>query len=203
MTSTWLAPLRRLDRQALARRFARGQPVDPASLADTRFRGVTLGLPALIERLAWSLFAKDVIRDDDGALVGWNVRLQQPAQRDPTTLATTTLRPRITRRTPQLFAPFVVAGTPDGGNARDGGGLDYRPTHRWSPLAAVIDPLVVLNRDDDDDDDVPVLLGVSRVAVGGRHITTPTWFALRADGPVPAADRAAGRALVRARPPHR
>jgi hypothetical protein len=187
-----LASLRALDRRALARRFVEGAAVPDDALANRRFRGVVLGLPAIVERLSWSLFAKDIVTDDDGVLIGWNVRLRQPGPRDATTLATAPLSPlRTPDGQPRLFGPFVVT------RAGDHVVIDYRGVqHRRGEalLARMADPLVVV---DHVDDGRPVLLGVSRLDVAGRSVTTPTWFALVLDAAVPDPDRRVGAPLVR------
>ena len=194
MSAGWLAPLRALNGRALARRFAAGRAVDPGALGDARFRGVALGLPAIIERGAWSLFAKDVIVDDDGGLRGWNVRLAQPPARDPTTLATATLQPRRAGAGPRLFAPFAVTAG-DRGDGRTTCLLDYRATHRAPPWSWLVDPLVQIDDDSDNRDDggALLLLGVSRLQVGRWSRATPTWFVLHKEGPVPDDARAAAR----------
>ena len=62
----------------LAARMAQGHPIDPAALDDTEYRGISLGLPALVERLSWKTFQKTFHRDPKtGDLRGWNVRLEQ------------------------------------------------------------------------------------------------------------------------------
>ena len=55
-----------------------GHPVDPAQLEGWVYRGTSLGLPSLVERLTWKTFQKAFWRDPaTGRLLGWNVRLEQ------------------------------------------------------------------------------------------------------------------------------
>ena len=42
----------------LARRFAQGHPLQAQDLAGFEYRGVSLGLPAFVERLSWKTFVK-------------------------------------------------------------------------------------------------------------------------------------------------
>lgn len=193
MTAAVIAALRALDRAGLAAGFRAGAGVAPGALAETRFRGVVLGLPTVVERATWTLFAKDVVADDDGVLLGWNVRLAPPPARDALTLSTTPLVPRRDDGGPALFAPFVVTGD------HDVAVIDYRAAVQPPStilLSQTFDPLAQI---DVDEAGRPVLLGVTMLSVGGRALTTPTWFALVAAGPVPADARARGRALVRRR----
>jgi hypothetical protein len=151
-----LASLLLLDQRGLAERFARGRPVQ--TLAAGRFRGVSLGLPRVIEKLTWKLFAKDVVVVD-GAQQGGNGRVHQPPARDAATQLST---PLLERKT---FAPFVIGSDDDGAAI-----IDYRRSSNPFPLSHTIDPLVAV-----DDD---VMLGVSDLHVAGRVQRTPTWFAL-------------------------
>jgi len=81
--------------------------VSPDHLADTVFRGTTLGLPPLVTRLTWSTFQKVVLRDG-AALRGYNVRLAQDGLEAPS-------RPLLTRAgAPLRFGPFAVIDGPSG-----------------------------------------------------------------------------------------
>ncbi len=186
--------LRALDQPALHRRFRAGVAVSVRSLADTRFRGVALGLPHIVERATWVLFAKDIVTAADGSLCGWNTRLVQPTPCTPETLAHAPLQARRAGggRSP-FFGPFFVG-------AKDGTAtVDYRAAAQ--PLATALlgwafDPLVQI---DTDDQGQPVLLGVSRLSIAGWPLTTPTWFALFHEGPVPDEVRSQGLSLVKAK----
>lgn len=73
-----------LPRHRLAEVLASGHPIDPAALAGAAYRGVSLGLPPLVERLSWKTFQKTFLRDpSSGELWGWNV---QAARRSPVDL---------------------------------------------------------------------------------------------------------------------
>ena len=155
-----------LDRSGLAQAFQQGRPATLSAFhaaepgQTKRLRGVSLGLPRLVERLSWKLFAKDVVVVE-GEMRGWNVRLHQPAAVDASTLLSTPLRER------GVFAPFAI-GKDDRGHAV----IDYRRSSNPFPLSHTIDPLVSL------DDDDHVLLGVSDLHIARRVQRTPTWFVL-------------------------
>ncbi len=67
-----------MPRHALMGVLRDGYPIDPAALDDTEYRGISLGLPAFLERLTWKTFQKTFHRDPEtGHLRGWNVRIEQ------------------------------------------------------------------------------------------------------------------------------
>jgi hypothetical protein len=168
-----LAGLRALSRAAIAAIFAHSPPVAIDALVGWRCRGITLGLPALAERAAWSVFAKDIVRDGD-SVVGHNVRLVQPRVRDAATLATCPLTPLTSQGADAcadaIFGRFRVVT-----DARGGALLDYRGLGHPPPLAWMVDPLVRLVCADG----VTRFLGVSELVLGQRRLPTPTWFVLQ------------------------
>lgn len=108
-------------RAALRAALDGGHPIAPHALDDTRYRGISLGLPAWIDRLAWKTFEKTFHRDGD-ALRGWNVRLEQTGVDGPVV-------PLLKRGVPHTFGHYdVVQGD------------------RWVELryGAMVDPLVAL-----------------------------------------------------------
>jgi len=150
-----------LDRAALAERLRTGHPIDPAALAGWVYRGVSLGLPGWVDRLAWKTFAK-VFHADGGGVRGWNVRLRQGDQH-----AVEPLRDR--RGLARCFGHFDVVASPDGlvldyASARNG---------RLDPIRRLRDPLVALRAGEAD-----LLLGCSRLALAGHEVQTPSWFVL-------------------------
>jgi hypothetical protein len=67
-----------LSRAALRDALRAGHDVDPRALDDTVYRGTSLGLPGVVDRLTWKTFRKVFHRDPiTGALRGYNVRLEQ------------------------------------------------------------------------------------------------------------------------------
>ena len=103
-----------------------GHRIDPASLDDTRYRGISLGLPAFVDRLFWKTFEKTFHRDGS-TLRGWNVRLEQTGLDGP-------VQPMLTGSgDPKTFGHYAVhAG------------------ERWLELryGAMVDPLVALEEHD-------------------------------------------------------
>lgn len=148
------AELRRMSRTELQRIMASARSFDPALLAGASYRGVSLGLPAWVDRLAWKKFTKCF--GPDGRH-GWNVRIEQDGLDRP-------WRPMRKAGAPITFGPFAVTVTPDGVV------LDY--SVGTGPLRALRDPLVAL------DDRADLLLGRSLLAVGRRRLGTPSYFTL-------------------------
>lgn len=148
-----------------------GHPIDPDALAGWTYRGTSLGMPEIVDRVTWKIFQKCFHRDaSSGAVRGWNVRLEQ--DREPS-------EPQRDRRgVPVTFGHFLVVpardrGVPHGfdrGLLLDYGGFGTRPL---DPLSRLRDPLVALRAGDTD-----LLLGWSYLAVVGRTIDTPSFFTL-------------------------
>ncbi len=160
-----------MSRAELSEALEQGHPIEPAALAGARYRGVSLGLPAWVDRLAWKTFEKDFVPHTEGsaALRGWNVRLEQTGLDGPVV-------PRQHRGEPVRFGHFDVRGRADG--TLD---LDYstRRNGRLDPIRRLRDPLVALEAGA-----VTWLLGASDVAVRGRRLRTPSYFVLQRLGPV-------------------
>jgi hypothetical protein len=145
-------------RRELAARMADGHPFDPAALVGHTYRGVSLGLPAWLERLTWKTFAKAFHRDPTtGAIRGHNVRLIQDG-------VDGRWRARERAGVPETFGPFAVVVA--GGQVV----LDYAGA---GLLGALRDPLVALRPGS-----AALLLGRSRLALGGASIATPSFFVL-------------------------
>lgn len=160
---TGLAELLTLSRAELDTRLRGGYPVEPEALAGRRYDGVSLGMPALLERLTWKTFRKAFHREPDGRVRGWNIRMQQDGLEPP-------WRPKLRGGQPFTFGHFEVV-IDDDGHAL----LDYRRAgnRRLDPTARILDPLVAL-----DQGDASLLLGRTLVAVAGRRVPTPAFFAL-------------------------
>lgn len=158
----------RLPRDGLEALLAGGHPVTPDDLAGHAYFGVSLGLPALVERLTWKVFAKAFFHAG-GAVAGCNVRLEQHGVEGP-------LVPRRDARgEPETFGPFVVRPSARGVL------LDYGASApSWSPLARLRDPLVAVNAGSTD-----LLVGTTRVAVPWGEARTPSYFTLERRAPWP------------------
>lgn len=163
------ADLLAASRDELRALLAGGHPIDPARLDDTVYRGISLGLPAWVERLTWKQFAKAFHRDPrTGRLRGWNVRIEQDGLDRP-------WRTRTRRGRPWTFGHFAVVTERahlmlDYG-AGDNGLLD--------PLRVLRDPVVALHAGS-----VELLLGRSDLAIGPARIPTPSYFVLERDAPL-------------------
>lgn len=171
------ADLQRLDGAELMERMLAGHPIDPRALDDTEYRGVSLGLPRLVERATWKTFVKAFHRDpNSGALRGWNVRIRQdhPERYEP----------RYRRGRPITFGHFAVV--PARGHrvprrCDQGLLLHYGRgrRHRLDPLGALRDPVVAL-----EPGSAELLLGWSYLSIAGRPVPTPSFFSLERAGPL-------------------
>lgn len=152
-----------LSRAELEARLRDGHPVPPEALAGRRYDGVSIGMPAILERLTWKTFRKAFCRDPDGRIRGWNVRMRQDGLEPP-------WRPQLRGGQPRTFGHFEVV-VDDDGHAL----LDYRlgRNRRLDPTSRILDPLVAL-----EPGDMSLLFGRTLVAVGGRRLPTPAYFAL-------------------------
>lgn len=146
-------------------------PVRADDVAGFAYRGVSLGLPRLVERLTWKTFMKAFVRD--GARVrGFNVRVHQD-ELDPR--QPPSVRPREKGGVPVHFGHFLARETPEELV------LDYGAyASRLDPMQGLRDPVRALHPNDPT-----VLLGMSWVDVLGRRIDTPSWFTLERVGPAP------------------
>ncbi|HEY6032674.1 MAG TPA: hypothetical protein VIV58_00405 [Kofleriaceae bacterium] len=162
--------LLRASRGELRALLERGHPIDPAELADTVYRGISLGLPAWVERLSWKKFAKAFHRDPNtGALRGWNIRIEQDGLDRP-------WRARLRGGRTWTFGHFAVV------RENDRVILDYGAGRAFA-MRAVRDPLVALELGS-----ARVLLGRSDVALGPARLATPSYFVLEREGPLAADD---------------
>jgi hypothetical protein len=173
-TTPWSSGLELLDlpRSHLAKLLCSGHPIEPGALADTDYRGLSLGLPAFVDRLTWKKFKKVFRRDrDTGGLHGWNVRLEQNALDGPCIA-------KRSRGEPVTFGHYEVR--PLGGYriplpCRHGLMLDYSTDRngRVDPLRCVRDPIVAL-----DPGSTRLLLGWSYLDLGVARVGTPSFFVL-------------------------
>lgn len=166
-----IADLLDLPSTGLAARFAAGHPIAPEALAGQRYRGVSLGLPTWVDRLAWKTFEKDFHASplDPRRVRGWNVRLRQTGVEGP-------VEPLQRRGRRHTFGHFVVRQGPAGTELDYGVGANAR----LDPVRRLRDPLVALVRGERH-----WLLGRSDVVVSGRRVPTPSWFVLEHLGSLP------------------
>ncbi len=160
-----------LDARGRRQLLAEGHPIDPEALAGAAYRGTSLGMPALFDRLAWKTFQKAFHRVD-GRVVGWNVRVEQRGVGAPSV----PLRGRD--GLPVTFGGFEVLpaagrGVPAGCDR--GLLLDYGRggNHPLDPTSWLRDPLVAVRREDST-----LLFGWSYVSLFGLAVGTPSFFVL-------------------------
>lgn len=148
-----------------------GGALAPEVLAGADYRGVSLGLPRLVERLTWKTFRKSFRRDEGGAVSGLNVRLEQ------TGLEGAAVPKRSRRGEVATFGPFAIVPLPEGGTpfGCDAGVVfDYGARHpAWHPIGYTRDVVVSL------DPDHTLLLGALYVELGGFTMRTPSFFTLQ------------------------
>lgn len=176
-----------MGKRQLADELERGHPIDPSALDDTEYRGVSLGLPAWMERLTWKKFRKTFHRDPvTGRLRGWNVRLVQnglDAEDEP-----------MRRRdgTPISFGHYEVISSEGLRVPKGSQGLiiDYGRggNGALATVNLVRDPLVALN-----EGSVDLLLGWSYVDLGFATFGTPSYFTLERPRPLASVVEPPGR----------
>jgi len=173
-----VADLLDLDRPALTDLLHGGHPIDPSALDDTEYRGVSLGIPGIVESLTWKTFKKVFHRDPhSGQLRGWNVRMKQQGIDGP-------FEPIMKRGEPLTFGHFVVVEARPGDvpEGCDRGLLiDYGlgGNRRLDPVSRLRDPIVAL-----EEGSAELLLGWSYLQIGRRQVPTPSFFCLTRDIPL-------------------
>lgn len=167
-----------MNKTELTRLLGSSHPVDPATLDDTEFRGVSLGLPRFVERLTWKTFRKVFHRDPTtGVLRGWNVRIVQrgvdgpyePMERrgEPKTFGHYRVVPMEGYRCPRPCPNGLMLDYGLGGNSA----LDF--------VRLLRDPVVAVNEGSAD-----LLLGWSYLDLGILRLGTPSFFSLERDRPL-------------------
>lgn len=169
-----------LKAKQLAAVFAEGHPIDPKALENTEYKGISLGLPAFVDKLAWKTFKKTFHRDPDtGHLRGWNVRIQQTGLYGE-------YKPMVKNGGPFTFGHYLVVDNagrkaprpaPKGTLLIDYGVGGNKPFDLMTRFMR--DPLVSLQRDN-----VEMLLGWSYFQVGPFQVNSPSYFLLLRDGPL-------------------
>lgn len=167
---------RTLDRKTLAQMLAEGHPIVPSALHNTVYKGISLGLPSVIEAVSWVVFAKTFEFDDHSQkLRGWNVRCEQTPLDQP-------VRYQHNRAgAPKTFGPYFVRAIEDSDPRprpyQRGLMIDYSlDGAAGGVLGRTRDPIVAVQRGAFD-----VLLGWSFLTVGRGGISTPSYFALLRD----------------------
>lgn len=166
--------LRTATPRELREQIVHGHPVDPDDLAGWAYRGTSLALPRLAERLTWKTFQKTFWREPGtGRLLGWNVRLEQDGVDAPS-------RPRRRKGAPVTEWHYEVippAGVPTPTGFDRGLIIDYgRGRVPDLRMRAIKDPLVALTPGSADE-----LIGVSYLVVAGRCVELPSYFTLERD----------------------
>jgi len=156
----------------LATAMAGGHPVAAEDLAGHAYLGISLGLPAWVDRALWKTFVKAFAPAGSGSQRGWNVKLAQQGLDGPHTPLQ-----RADGR-PLAFGHFAVLACPTGrvvGLNEAHVLLDYGVSDNamLDPTRAIRDPLVSLRADGPE-----VLLGRTYAAVLGSWLGTPSYFAL-------------------------
>jgi len=162
------ADLARMPRSELASMIRAGGPVDPDAIADTEYRGVSLGLPRIFDRIAWKTFKKVFFREPASqTLRGWNVRIEQTGVDPP-------FRPKMRRGERVTFGHYGVHVQEQGlllDYGRFGRGLD--------PMRFARDPVIAVRAGD-----VALLLGMTYLDMPWGRMATPSFFSLELDGPL-------------------
>jgi hypothetical protein len=163
-------------RAELRRALAAGHPVDPSALDDTEYGGISLALPAIVERLTWKTFTKTFHRDPKtGELRGWNVRMEQTGVGGPPV-------PRTKKGVPRTWGHYRVypaKGVRLAAGYDNGLLIDYGVRANDFVTRRMRDPLVAVTEGDPS-----VLLGVSYLDLGLFRLMTPTFFVLVRRGPL-------------------
>ncbi len=169
--------LRTASHRTLRDHIVGGHPIDPHALEGWAYRGTSLGMPTVIEKLTWKTFQKTFYRDpSSGRLLGWNVRLEQDGLDAPS-------RPKMRGGLPVTEWNYEViepTGVPMPRGFDRGLVIDYgRAVNPPGTMRFIKDPLVALVPGSADE-----LLGVSYLVVAGRCIETPTYFTLEREHPI-------------------
>ena len=172
-----LEDLREMHPRELGALFGRGHGVAFESIGTADYRGVSLGIPHLVERMFWTTFVKSFRwNPQERRLHGWNVRLEQTGLNGP-------VRPlRDKAGAVACFGPFEVLSIPTSSDEEhtDSGLLLHYGLGApggYSPLQHLRDPVVSM-----DAGGAQVLLGRTFIDLG-FSIPTPSYFLLeRLDG---------------------
>lgn len=178
MSDAIIEELLPLKPRQLMQRLREGHPIDPDAINGFAYQGVSLGMPAWIDALAWKTFQKAFRRDEaSGELRGWNVRLQQQGLDAP-------CKALMRGGKPWRFGHFRVVAT-EGLSMPAGTGagllIDYGLENKSALDFArfLRDPIVALRPGDPT-----LLLGWSYLQLPRRIVPTPSFFLLRRPEPI-------------------
>ena len=165
----------------------RANPITPAALDNTMYRGVDLSLPVIMNKILWKTFRKTFHRDPaTGILRGWNVRMEQTGYGGPGV-------PKQKGGKQFSFGHYHLL--PAGGKKFAGGWqgenyLDYTVAgNPWYDVAGLgWCPLVCVNPGDHD-----LLLGWEVFKLGSVFVPLPDFWALRKEGPLDVIEPVPGR----------
>lgn len=154
--------------------LSRGYAIDAAALDDQEFKGTSLGLPGVVEKLTWKKFMKTFHRDPvSSVLRGWNVRIQQ------TPLEDDRWDPMLKAGEVFSFGHYHVVpldGYQVPGPALSAGlMIDYGlgGNKALDVTRRLRDPLVAIERGSTE-----LLLGWSYLDLGWKQVATPSFFTL-------------------------
>lgn len=170
----------RLHQRQLAERLVAGHAVPISAIENFEYKGISLGLPGFIDKLAWKIFKKTFYRDPiTHVLRGWNIRVRQTSLYDAFLPQTTKDGSPVTWGHYQVVAN---AGRPGPRTLEQALLLDYGLG--GNPAGALLvralrDPLVALQKDSGE-----ALLGWSYLQWGRLQVPTPSYFLLLRDTPV-------------------
>jgi hypothetical protein len=171
MTKQSLEDVVRMSASELDRAMRAGHPIDEDVLADREYDGVSLNLPAWIERLTWTKFCKVFHRETDGHLRGWNCKIDQTPLDEPWVLTEKSGAPMTYGHYRVTDPRGYAMPRPYGNGLMLDYGLGRNP--RFDFTGRVRDPIVAVNEGDST-----FLLGWSYVDLGLRF-STPSFFVLR------------------------
>lgn len=173
------ADLFRMDNRELARVMATGHAIDLRALAETEYKGVSLGLPEVMDKILWKTFRKTFHRDPArGVLRGWNVRMEQTGLDGPRV-------PMRNRRGEEItFGHYHVleaAGLSVCRGWDRGVLLDYQVAGNalTDPARFTRAPVVAVNPGSAE-----LLLGWDYAKVGPLEVPTPAYWTLELEGPL-------------------
>jgi hypothetical protein len=162
-----------MSRRELSEVMRGGSAIDPERLVGWAYRGVSLGLPAFVERLSWKTFAKTFVRRADGSVGGYNVRVVQA----PLTFPAEPPEPQRTKAgAPVTFGPYGVERFDPARHrapCTEGLVLDYSKGEGARGVMSLMrDPITAVSPGDAE-----LLLGWMYADIGLK-VPTPSFFTL-------------------------
>ena len=171
MTQLSLEDVVGMSAKELDRAMRAGHPIDEEVLQDREYDGVSLNLPAWIERLTWKKFCKVFHLDPDGRLRGWNCKIDQTPIDEPWVLTKKNGAPMTYGHYRVTDPAHYAMPRPYGNGLMLDYGLGRNPIFDFT--GRLRDPIVAVNEGDST-----LLLGWSYVNLGFT-MGTPSFFLLR------------------------